>query len=368
MGRFGEFAAVAVVAVFVYHCLTILINAGAFTHTVNHSPGPCRPIKVNGSEDLALLPDGLVFISSVLRYKLPFSYDAELDKRDSKLLTFDFAKPDQDPIEVTLKNFNRTGFNPHGITVYQDPSSNRVSLFVINHRLDSQAIEIFDLERASHSLVHRRSVVDPLIWSPNNLYAVGPNSFYVTNDNFFHFESTVLRQVATFFLNYWLHGSVVFFDGVRGFEVAQGHPNGISMDKSERFVIVPNTLSRSVVVYRRRHDNSLEETQTIKVGSLIDNVNVDPVTGNLWLAGIPRVSDIVEHINNISHRSPSQIMMLQLGEPASSGIGFPDYQLREAYMDDGRQITGATSAVVYKDRLLIGSICGNLLLCEIQYF
>ena len=28
-----------------------------------------------------------------------------------------------------------------------------------------------------------------------------------------------------------------------------------------RFVIVPNTLSRSVVVYRRRHDNSLEETQ-----------------------------------------------------------------------------------------------------------
>lgn len=61
-------------------------------------------------------------------------------------------------------------------------------------------------------------------------------------------------------------------------------------------------------------------------------------------------------------------MMLQLGEPASSGISFPDYQLREAYMDDGRQMTGATSAVVYKDRLLIGSFCGDLLLCEIQYF
>ena len=115
----------------------------------------------------------------MLRYKIPFSYDAELDKRDSKLLTFDFAKPDQDPIEVTLKNFNRTGFNPHGITVYQDPSSNRVSLFVINHRLDAQAIEIFDLERASHSLVHRRSVVDPLIWSPNNLYAVGKDIYVI---------------------------------------------------------------------------------------------------------------------------------------------------------------------------------------------
>lgn len=77
---------------------------------------------------------------------------------------------------------------------------------------------------------------------------------------------------------------------------------------------------------------------------------------------------MIEHINNISHRSPSQIMMLQLGEAASSGISFPDYQLREAYMDDGRQMTGATSAVAYKDRLLIGSICGDLLLCEIKYF
>lgn len=72
-------------------------------------------------------------------------------------------------------------------------------------------------------------------WVNNRLFfSTGPNSFYVTNDNFFHFESTILRQVATFFLNYWLHGSVVFFDGVRGLEVAKGHPNGISMDKSER--------------------------------------------------------------------------------------------------------------------------------------
>ena len=99
--------------------------------------------------------------------------DPEIDKRDSKLLTFDFNKPDQDPVELTLKNFNRTGFNPHGISVYREPSSGQVSLFVINHRPDAQAIEIFDFERETHSLIHRRSVVDDLIWSPNNLYAVG---------------------------------------------------------------------------------------------------------------------------------------------------------------------------------------------------
>lgn len=366
MGRF-QVVAVAFVAVLAYRCLTFMIAVGFFSHTVNHSPGPCRLIKANGSEDLALLPDGLVFVSSVLRIKLPFSYDPEIDKRESKLLTFDFNEPNQDPLELTFKSFNRSGFNPHGISVYRDPSSGAVSLFVVNHLPDAQAIEIFDFERETHSLIHRRSVVDPLIWSPNNLYAVGPDSFYVTNDNFFHFNSLALRLFGMFF-HFWFHGSVVFYDGFKGIEVAKGHPNGISMDKSERFVIVPNFIGRSVVVYRRLQDNTLEESQTIKAGTMIDNINRDPITGNLWLAGIPQLSEFVEHANNLSHRSSSQVLMLQLGKSATSGIGFPSYQLREAYMNDGKELSGATTAIVYKDRLLIGSLCGDMLYCEIKYF
>ena len=108
-----------------------------------------------------------------LRFQITLSYDKELDKRVGKLLTFDFKKPEQDPVELTLKNFNRTGFNPHGISIYRDPSSGAVSLFVVNHRPDAEAIEIFDFERETHSLIHRRSVVDEMIWCPNNLYAVG---------------------------------------------------------------------------------------------------------------------------------------------------------------------------------------------------
>ena len=115
----------------------------------------------------------LFAINQGLRYKLGMSYDPVLDTRDSKLMTFDLNKPSQDPVELTLKNFNRTGFNPHGISVYRDPSSGTVSLFVVNHRPDAQAIEIFDFERETHSLIHRRSVIDELIWNPNNLYAVG---------------------------------------------------------------------------------------------------------------------------------------------------------------------------------------------------
>ena len=72
-----------------------------------------------------------------------------------------------------------------------------------------------------------------------HLSFAGPDSFYVTNDNFFHFDSTVMRSLWTFLLNYWLHCDVVFFDGFKGVEAIGGvHPNGITMDKDERLVRV----------------------------------------------------------------------------------------------------------------------------------
>ncbi|KAJ7385863.1 Serum paraoxonase/arylesterase 1 [Desmophyllum pertusum] len=369
MGRLGEFVVFFLITLVVSHVLRTLILVGFFTHVVNHSPGPCKIIKVNGSEDLALLPDGLVFVSSGLRYKVGMWYDPELDTRESKLLTFDMNKPSQDPVELTLKNFNRTGFNPHGISVYRDSSSGTVSLFVVNHRPDAQAIEIFDFERDTHSLLHRRSVVDELIWSPNDLHAVGPDSFYVTNDNFFHFDNTLLCNLQRFILHFWFHANIVFFDGFKSIEAIGGvHPNGITMDKDEKFVFASSSLGLSVAIYRRRQDNTLEASQMIKVGSLVDNINVDPVTGNLWVAGISKALDLTAHSQNLSHPSASQILTVQLGKPSTSGTAFPDQKVREVYKNDGLELTGATSAIVYKDRLLIGSLFSNMLYCEVKFY
>ena len=108
--------------------------------------------------------------------------------------------------------------------------------------------------------------------------------------------------------------------------------------------------------------------QVIKVGSLIDNINIDPVTGNQWLAAFPQALHIVEYTKNISHLCPSQILTLQLGEPSASGIAYPDYELREVYVNDGKEVSAATVATVYKDRLLIGSLSGDMLYCEVKFY
>ena len=109
--------------------------------------------------------------------------------------------------------------------------------------------------------------------------------------------------------------------------------------------------------------------QTIPVGSFIDNINLDAVTGNFWVAGMPRLMDFIEHNQkNLSFPSPSQVFTLHPGKPSSSGEAFPDYEVREVYMNDGKEVSGSSSAIFYKDRLLIGSVFGNMVYCEVKFY
>ena len=116
-------------------------------------------------------------------------------------------------------------------------------------------------------------------------------------------------------------------------------------------------------------ENSVFLQQTIPVGSFIDNINLDPVTGNFWVAGMPRLIDFIEHNQkNLSLPSPSQVFTLNLGKPSSSGEAFPDYEVREVYMNDGKEVTGSSSSIFYKDHLLIGSVFGNMVYCEVKFY
>ena len=63
----------------------------------------------------------------------------------------------------------------------------------------------------------------------------GPDSFYVTNDRYFHFDKTFLNVLYTSFLHNWLYANIVFYDGFKAIEAIGGvHPNGIALDKDGR--------------------------------------------------------------------------------------------------------------------------------------
>ena len=37
-------------------------------------------------------------------------------------------------------------------------------------------------------------------------------------------------------------------------------------------------------------------------------------------------------------------------------------------MNDGKEVSGSSSAIFYKDRLLIGSVFSNMVYCEVKFY
>ena len=45
-----------------------------------------------------------------------------------------------------------------------------------------------------------------------------------------------------------------------------------------------------------------------------------------------------------------------LGKASTCGVAFPDYEVREIYANDGKELSFATAALVYQERLLVGTV------------
>lgn len=343
-----------------------MINLGYFKVVLNHSPGPCKLFKVNGSEDIEILPSGIAIISSGLKWRSGGSHDPEIDKREGKIYMMDLNSSNPTLEEIPLKSFDRTGFNPHGISTFVDPDTGGVRLFVVSHKAEADAIEIFQFEQESKVLTHLRSVVDDAIYSANNVKATGPDSFYVTNDLYFRSGRSVLRMIEMFVL---AAGSVVYYDGSRAKYAATGiwFPNGINMDQSGRFVYIGSIGKRGVLVFRRQENNELVRSQFIHTGFVVDNVVVGG-NGDLWISGFPVAFDFFKHEHNLSHPCPSLAITVRLGRAQSTGEVFPDFELREVYSNNGHELKGSTVAAEYKGKLLIGTVFDNLLYCNIKAF
>jgi hypothetical protein len=97
-------------------------------------------------------------------------------------------------------------FVTHGIDVIADPSAkDAVFIFAVNHLPNPEyrpgesvpkarsQIEIFHHNLGSQSARHVRSVLHKLITTPNDIHAISPTAFYITNDHFY--RQGILRDM-----------------------------------------------------------------------------------------------------------------------------------------------------------------------------
>ncbi|KAI0238050.1 Serum paraoxonase/arylesterase 1 [Lamellibrachia satsuma] len=343
-----------IVAVLTIGYVTLLCSQSAWTFpghktVCNHQPGLCWhvPGVDKGSEDIQMLPNGLAFITSGLDHQ-----------NRGNILLFDFKKPRRGAHALDIVgDLDRSTFSPLGLSIWRDNKSKVIYLFVVNVRaVRNGVVEKFRFDEKRRKLYHLRTYRDPTIMRPDDIVATGEDSFYFTNYIKFNFNVELLRRLSL--------GSVGFYDGTRGRILLAGRsiPNGINTSPDGKYVYLAETGGKCLSVYIRESDNTLTLKQVVPLGTYLDNINVDAVTGNLWVASHPDDQLLANH-TPWPHTpfAPSQVLRLTLSEDSTVT------DIAEVYYNDGQQISASSVAVRYRRHLLIGSVFTKLLLCEVHH-
>ena len=369
MRRFLKWTLIVLVVVLVMGAIQVfrrLEELGQFTTLEKVSPGQCRVIaSPPGIEDLQIDHSArIAFLSSDDRranmtgafvpgaiYALPI--DA-LDEKPRLLTGPDSGAPQN--------------FRPHGLSLYVAADGTR-TLMVVNHTtpasLDTNwqanAVEIFDVtgEGAALALRHRRTVSAPEMSAPNDLVAVSPDSFYVTN---MVGSTSGLGLGLEMFLGL-KRGAVLYFDGAKMVRAVEklSYPNGVNISADGKTVYVAESGGRRLSAYARdAASGALTLAQDGFFGTGLDNIDVAP-DGALWIGAHPRMVDFLYHAQDPAQRSPSQILRV---EPQAGGAA------RTLYTDMGAEISAVSAAVEYKGadgvtRFLAGAVFEpKLLACD----
>jgi arylesterase / paraoxonase len=99
---------------------------------------------------------------------------------------------------------------------------------------------------------------------------------------------------------------------------------------------------------RNELSGELSELRVMDMGFDVDNIEVDPDSGELWIGGHARLLTFVRHAADAAVLSPSQVVRVQLTEHA--------YDVDTVFMDNGELISGASVGAWHNGRLLIGSV------------
>jgi arylesterase/paraoxonase len=340
------------VAFFVLRWVTA---AGVFSSVTPVTPRLCKAIPgLPGPEDFEVdAAHDAIIVSSTNRRApkgAPDSHDG--------LYLVKLSDPGAPP--VRLEGAPKD-FHPHGISLYRAPNGDE-TLMAVNHRKDGgQAVEIFTLtyDNGQAKLAARSSIGGGLLISPNDLTAVGPDRFYVSND---HVTKTALGRFAEDYL-VWPHADVLYFNG-SNFRIPvqrMAFPNGVYVtpDGTHLYITVTNER-RLLALSREPFFGNLTEIGSLSLPMRPDNISAD-AQGRLIIAGHPSLIRVNQFRADPSKPSPSEVVRVNLDK-----TGLP-ISYDTIFADDGGLIGASSSAAVVGKQLLIGSVLDNkLLICDMK--
>ena len=338
--------------VFVFFLGFGLLRLNAFNHfdkIEERFAGSCVPVTgVAGPEDLQIDP--------ALRRAFVSSLDRRALRRGDEIRGAILSVNLDDPLDMSGWRDRTKGvpkaFEPVGLHYYIGEGVRR--LFVVNAATNS--VELYDVTGVG-DLVHLQTFTERRLTSPNDVVAVGPRAFYVTNDLEPGREKFLGRL---HFLGQVGSGQVLFFNGTAWRVASDGlrFANGINVNISGDRLYVAETAGAALKIYDRDKKNGvLRLDKTVSLDFAPDNINVDSA-GALWIGGMQKPLAFLAHSRDPDNKAPSAIVrfMDQPGADAPPDIIFSDR---------GKRISAASAAAHLDNKLIVGAVLDErYLLCD----
>ncbi|XP_055974302.1 serum paraoxonase/lactonase 3-like [Sorex fumeus] len=327
-------------------------RALADREVVSIEPQSCHLVEglETGSEDIDILPSGLAFISTGLKYPGMQSFAPD-EPGHIFLIDLNKKTPKVQVLQIN-DGFDKASFNPHGISTFID-KDHTVYLYVVNHPHLTSTVEIFKFEEQQHSITHLKTIKHELLQSLNDIVVIGPEQFYVTRDHYF---TNFLMQVEMFLGLPWT--SVLYYTPTEIKEVAKGFlsANGITISLDKKYIYVADVLAHNLHVLKKHDNGDLTELKVVHLGTLVDNLTVDPDTGDILAGCHPNGMKLLPY--NPEDPPGSEVLRIQ-------NVLSQHPRISTVYANNGSVLQGSTVASVYQKKLLVGTIFHKTLYCEL---
>ncbi|KAI5248727.1 serum paraoxonase/arylesterase family protein [Aureobasidium subglaciale] len=283
-------------------------------------------------------------------------------------------------IRLSFIDFDKT-FVTHGIDVIADPSAkNTVYIFAVNHQPNPEfvasrrehiqksnsRIELFRHVIGTSTAKHIRTISHPRIETPNDIHAISPTQFYVTNDHFY--REGLMRELEGVAPVKWSNTQLVSITDLYATSPSEGlevqtaltgikNNNGLGhVHESEEVTVVSAERGILYRAFPHAENKTLEVRESIHLDSTLDNptwyhdpwaTDSDDRSGYI-LAGLARGLDLASNTKNPNAKDPVYVWLVQ-PDPShtlSKGQQEGNWQKKLVFQDDGGKVRTASAAVV----------------------
>jgi len=250
------------------------------------------------------------------------------------------AKPSRDPTTGVLLDNDATGAN--------------------------STIEKFITGPAATTLRHAATYHHPHIATPNNIAtAPGMSGFYITNDHgphktgYMHALSQILGLGDVTYCDTTANSQSQFQSQLTCSKLAGGinFPNGLLYHPTHNLLYVPSSANGNIRVYHPSYRSgssmpTLTKIQEIPIAYAIDNLALDPQTGDIYVPCLPKALETIagfdDPYNSFPPSTVLRVRRVREGDAAVGADGKGKYEVKKVLEDvggSGTPLPGTTTVL-----------------------